>query len=117
LASTPFPGCSLAGLWPDSRRIGPSSPREGALSELRSPNPYDPNQGRSPIHHGPLVSLIEGDYVYIRNEGDGSEQLFNRRTDPNEFDDRGQFPASKALKEAVRARLDTLRTGSAGQTQ
>ena len=54
------------------------------LSELASPNPSDPNQGRSPAYRGPLISLAEGDFVYIRNEGDGSEELFNQRDDPHE---------------------------------
>ena len=29
-----------------------------------------------------LISLAEGDFVYIRNEGDGTEELFNERDDP-----------------------------------
>ena len=30
--------------------MGPLRTGEGAISELASPNPFDPNQGRSPIH-------------------------------------------------------------------
>ena len=56
------------------------------LSELASPNPSDPNHGRSPADRGPLISLAEGDFVYIRNEGDGGEELFNEREDPDELD-------------------------------
>ena len=55
------------------------------LSELASPNPADPNQGRSPAHRGPLFSLALGDFVYIRNQGDGGEELFNQRDDPDEL--------------------------------
>ena len=55
------------------------------LSELPSPNPIDPNQGRSPAYRGPLISLAEGDFVYIRNEGDGGEELFNEREDAREL--------------------------------
>ncbi len=107
----PFPGRSLARLWRDTRPTGPLPRREGAISELASPNPYDPNQGRSPIHRGALVSLAEGDYVYIRNEGDGSEELFNRRDDPNEFDNRARFEAMQAVKERLRAHLGQMTAG------
>ena len=31
-----------------------------------------------------LISLAEGDFVYICNEGDGSEELFDERNDPDE---------------------------------
>ena len=108
----PFPGRSLARLWQDSRPRGPSPPTgEGAISELASPNPYDPNQGRSPVHRGALASIAEGDYVYIRNEGDGSEELFNERDDPNEFDNRARLPAAQAVKERLRTHLDRMRAG------
>ena len=70
----PFPGRSLARLWQDPRPMGLFRTGEGAISELASPNPFDPNQGRSPVHRGALASLAEGDYVYIRNEGDGQRR-------------------------------------------
>ncbi len=105
----PFPGRSLAALWQDPRPGGPSRDGEGAISELASPNPYDPNQGRSPIHRGALASIADRDYVYIRNEGDGSEELFNERADPNEFDNRARLPAAQVVKERLRTRLDRMR--------
>jgi arylsulfatase A-like enzyme len=113
----PFPGRSLARLWRDSPPGDPSRAGEGALSELASPNPYDPNQGRSPIHRGALASLADGDYVYIRNEGDGSEELFNERNDPNEFDNRARFDAAQATKERLRAHLNELRAGHRGAAE
>jgi arylsulfatase A-like enzyme len=106
-----FPGRSLARLWRDSRPADPYRPWEGVISELASPNPYDPNQGRSPAHRGALAALTEGDYVYIRNEGDGSEELFNRRDDPNEADNRAGFKAMQAVKERLRTHLDQMRAG------
>ncbi len=98
----PFPGRSLARLWRDPRGQPSSPDGEGAISELGNPNPYNPNQGRSPSHRGPLAALAHGDYVYIRNEGDGSEELFNRRDDPNELDNRARFEATRAVKERLR---------------
>ena len=58
---------------------------DGAVSELPEPNPARPSLGLSPAARGPLSSLAEGDYLYIRNERhDGREQLFDRRRDPAE---------------------------------
>jgi len=109
--SAPFPGRSLTRLWQGSHLGRFSADGQGAISELASPNPYDPNQGRSPVHRGALASIAEGDYVYIRNEGDGSEELFNVRDDPNEFDNRARLEAAQAVKERLRAHLDRLRAG------
>ena len=68
---------------------------DGVISELTGPNPSDPNQGRSPAKRGPLISLAEGDFVYIRNEGDGGEELFNERDDPGELSNQaGAEPCS-----------------------
>jgi arylsulfatase A-like enzyme len=116
-AGSPFPGRSLARLWRDPRPEGPPPDGGGAISEPASPNPYDPNQGRSPAHRGALASLAEGDYVYIRNEGDGSEELFNERQDPNESDNRARFEAMQGVKERLRARLDRIRAGHRGATE
>jgi arylsulfatase A-like enzyme len=116
-SGAPFPGQSLTTLWRDSRPGGSSPAREGVLSELASPNAYDPNQGRSPARRGALASLAEGDYVYIRNEGDGSEELFNQRDDPNEFDNRARFEATRAVKERLRAHLNQMRAGYRGAAE
>jgi hypothetical protein len=113
----PFPGRSLARLWQDARPAGQSVAAEnadGVISELASPNPYDPNQGRSPAHRGALASLAEGDYVYIRNERDGSEELFNERDDPNESDNRAGFQSAQGVKERLRAHLEQMRAGRRG---
>ena len=61
-----------------------------AFSELLDPNPRNSNQGRSPAYRGPLISVADGDFVYIRNEGDGGEELFNERDDPHELSNRGR---------------------------
>ena len=68
----------------DPRPIPLRLPIERAISELTGPNPPI----RIKVDHrlaGPLISLAEGDFVYIRNEGDGSEELFNERDDPREL--------------------------------
>jgi arylsulfatase A-like enzyme len=116
-AGAPFPGTSLVSLWRDSRTRDPSAQREGALSELARPNPHDPNQGRSPAHRGALVSIAEGDFAYIRNEREGSEELFDERRDPNESDNRARFEAGRAIKEQLRAHLDRSIAGNRGITE
>jgi arylsulfatase A-like enzyme len=112
---SPFPGHSLARFWRNSRSdsVLPSGTADPIISELTAPNPAQPNQGRSPASRGPLVSLVQGNFVYIRNEGDGGEQLFNERDDPHEFDDRARLESMRPIIEKFRSGLDRFRTDSA----
>ena len=103
-----FPGQSLASLWREPAGPGKSDPRP-VISELPLPNPYDPNHGRSPAQRGPLVSVAEGDLVYIRNRGDGKEELYNDREDPGEVHDLSRDEAMKPALERLRRRLDELK--------
>ena len=116
---SPFPGRSLARLSAEKKSATAAvRPGEGVLSELSAPNPNDPNQGRSPAYRGPLISLAEGDFVYIRNEGDGSEELFNEREDPRELTDRSGAEAMQPIVRRFRAQLDQLkRTGQNGSNR
>jgi arylsulfatase A-like enzyme len=111
-AESPFPGRSLARIRADSpdheRMVNP----DGVMSELSSPNPSRPNQRRSPAHRGPLFSLAEGEYLYIRNEGDGSEELFNEREDPAEAHNLAADSIMRPVVERMRSRLDQLRPAS-----
>ncbi len=87
-AKNPFPGQPL--ILKNAAGI-PALPEPSTTpvrSELESPNPRNPNQGRSPAYRGPLVSLVEGNFVYIRNAGDGKEELFDEREDPRELTNR-----------------------------
>jgi hypothetical protein len=110
-SGAPFPGRSLARLWRDpvpGAPLGVGDP-EGAISELTAPNPSNPSHGRSPATRGPLVSLAEGDYVYIRNEKDGREQLFHERDDPEEFHNRARDEVMQPILERLRRHLDQIR--------
>jgi arylsulfatase A-like enzyme len=106
---SPFPGRSLAYLWRDASRGAGSADVDGAISELPKPNPYDPNHGRSPAHRGPLTSLAEGDFAYIRNDGDGTEELFNERDDPGELHNLVQGPAMQDVLDRFRRRLGAMK--------
>ncbi len=113
-AGAPFPGRSLARFWrePAAGAAPGARDEEGALSELTAPNPSNPSSGRSPATRGPLISLAEGDYVYIRNEKDGREQLFHERADPAESDNRARDEAMQPVLERMRRRLDQMKAGS-----
>jgi hypothetical protein len=82
------------------------------ISELSEPNPSLPSQGRSPAARGPLVSFAKGDFVYIRNEGDGSEELFHARDDPLELRNRAGNAAMKPVLQRLRQHLDVMRDGA-----
>jgi arylsulfatase A-like enzyme len=105
----PFPGRSLANLWRDSSPGALQAARDGALSELASPSPLDPNFDRSPASRGSMVSLAEGDFVYIRNEGDGTEELFNERDDPLELINRASDDSMRPILQRFRERLARIK--------
>jgi hypothetical protein len=82
------------------------------MSELPSPNPANPNRGRSPANQGPLASLAEGDFVYIRNERDGTEELFDQRDDARELTNRARVAALQPVLRRFRDRLEQTRASS-----
>jgi arylsulfatase A-like enzyme len=109
---SPFPGRSLSSLWDQSSPPANPGDVDEVFSELPSPNRSDPNHGRSPALRGPLVSLAEGDLVYIRNEGDGGEELFNVREDPRELTNLAGKSGSQADLLRFRQQLTRLIAGS-----
>jgi arylsulfatase A-like enzyme len=113
-AGAPFPGRSLARLWCDPHSGGGDDPGpdDGVISELAVANPVNPSRGRSPAIRGPLVSLTEGDYVYIRNERDGREQLFHERDDPDELVNLAKIDAMRPRLERLRERLNQMKARS-----
>jgi hypothetical protein len=56
------------------------------LSELEAPPESDPNHGASPVSRGPLLSLVDHGFHYIRN-GDGREELYDLENDRGETHD------------------------------
>jgi arylsulfatase A-like enzyme len=106
----PFSGRSLARFWHDSPSRTDADTADGALSELPRPNPFNPNQGRSPGHRGPLISVGDGDFVYIRNERDGTEEFFNERNDPGELHNLAHVAAMQPMLDRLRRRLDRMKT-------
>ena len=108
-AGAPFTGQSLARLW-DGSPSPPGLVAAGeAICELSSPNPFNPNQGRSPAYRGPLIALAEGDFVYIRKLGDGSEELFNKRDDPGELRNQALVKTMQPVIDRFRRQLELLK--------
>jgi arylsulfatase A-like enzyme len=105
---SPFPGRSLADLWRHHSQAGPIA-TDVVISELPKPHPFDPNRGRSPARRGPLVSVAEDEFVYIRNRGDGTEELYNERDDPGELENLSRVEAMHPVLERLRRRLDELK--------
>jgi arylsulfatase A-like enzyme len=108
-ANSSFIGPSLASLWRGSSPDHGTVTNHEVISELTAPNPSHPNQGRSPAKRGPLISLAEGDFVYIRNEGDGAEELFNERDDPGELRNRAGVEALQPILKRFRERVNQLK--------
>jgi arylsulfatase A-like enzyme len=103
---SPFPGRSLLTLAQGGVTPAATAARTDhdgvVLSELASPNPSDPNQGRSPGHRGALFALAEGEFVYIRNQGNGHEELFNQHEDPHELVNRAGAEVMQPVLERFR---------------
>ncbi len=81
------------------------------VAELGSPNPFNPNQGRSPAKNGPLASVTIGDFTYIR--GPGKEELFNQKTDPHERKNPVRDDAARSVLLRLKSELE--RSIPAGQ--
>jgi arylsulfatase A-like enzyme len=114
-AGSPFPGLSLARFWQTSSSGSADLTRDTdpVVSELRFPNPQKPNRGRSPASKGPLISLADEKFVYMRNERDGSEQLFDQRSDPNESSDLSRNESMQPVVKDFHHRLERFRRKTA----
>ena len=111
-AGSPFPGHSLADLWRDSDLTRAAASE--AFSELFAPSPRKTNHGRSPADRGAMISVAEGNFVYIRNEGDGAEELFNKSDDPHELSNRVGLATMKPILDRFRKHVAEFRTGASG---
>jgi arylsulfatase A-like enzyme len=97
--ASPFPGRSLARTW-----NGEKDSSSLILSEVKSPPDDDPNRGRSPAAKGPMSSAVDGDYHYIKG-GDGREELFDLRRDPDEQNDLASRPGVASVLDQFRANI------------
>jgi hypothetical protein len=96
---------------PDQIRteMGKNRADDPVVSELTTTNPLWPNRWRFPPARGPLISLADDNFVYIRTDKDGSEPLFDERGDPHELSDRSRVESMRPVLEKFRHRLDQFR--------
>ena len=112
-AASPFPGHSLARYWE-----GPSPvvmPRHGssdpALAEVVPDDPRERDAWGVPRRLWPLGALREGEWSYIRREGEVREELFHLRGDAQEQRNLAGDPAARPTLERMRAALARLTAG------
>lgn len=110
---SPFPGRSLARFWTQPRP-GPepgSETADRALSEVVPDDPLDPSPDRLLERRWPLAALSDGDWTYIRREGEVREELFRARDDASESHNLAADPAAHPWLERMRQALGGLTGG------
>jgi arylsulfatase A-like enzyme len=113
-AGHPFPGDSLARFWTGetgtaTRDVANSAFAVSEVVPLDVLNP-DPAQFLKP--RWPLGAFAEGDWVYIRREGDVREELFNLREDPHELVNRAGAAGAQPIQTRMREALGSLTAGA-----
>ncbi len=115
-ADSPFPGESLARFW-DGTRPGQATTADPAavtrpLSEVVPYDPLDPSPDRLVRDpRWPLAALSDGDWTYIRREGDVREELFHLPDDALESRNLRCRPGRTALARADAPDLGRLTGG------
>ncbi|MGP0063556.1 MAG: sulfatase [Isosphaeraceae bacterium] len=109
-ADSPFPGESLARFW------GGSSPasnpeRDRALSVVVPLDSLNPDPAQLFLPRWPLAALTEGDWTYIRREGEVREELYHTRDDRQEQHDLAADPTRRSTLEHMRDALGRLTNG------
>jgi arylsulfatase A-like enzyme len=112
-AASPFPGDSLAGFWNQSSSVAPAGPVAPgrALSEVVPIDPLNLNPSQWDKPRWPLAALTDGEWTYIRREGDVREELFHVREDAQELHDLADNPATRPTLERMREALEHLTAG------
>ena len=106
---TSFPGQSLARFWNGA----PADPGAAnrALSEVVPTDSFTRDPSKVLNSSWPLAALAEGDWTYIRREGDVREELFDARTDAKQSRDLARDAAAGPTLEQLRTSLGRLTAG------
>lgn len=109
-----FPGATLARFW-NGRPVPDTEFSEAdgrALSEVVPYDPLDPAADRLIREpRWPLAALSNGEWTYIRREGEIREELFHVRVDATESRNLAADPAAQAPLERMRQLLGGLTAG------
>jgi arylsulfatase A-like enzyme len=112
-ADSPFPGLPLSRFWTGPPPKDPQADiSDPVLSELVPLGAFirDPAQWvKNP--RWPMAALTEGDWTYIRREGQDREELFRMRGDAQEQHNLAGDPAMQATLERMRAAMDRVTAG------
>jgi arylsulfatase A-like enzyme len=101
--SSPFPGRSLARFWEQAN----PTVEEPILSEVHMTFPRPPIPSDGPAGQGPMASVLQNGYLYIRGPKD-REELYDLTTDPDEHHDLAGAVSARSLLEPLRQELDRL---------
>jgi arylsulfatase A-like enzyme len=110
---SPFPGNSLAHFWnasaPEKDRDSASDP---VLAEVVPLDSFGPDPSRSlNKSRWPMAALIEGDWTYIRREGDVREELYQSRQNAPEQQNVASDPAMRPTLQRLRDALNRMTSG------
>jgi arylsulfatase A-like enzyme len=110
---SPFPGDSLARLWREhlpSPDFG-GAPSDQGLAEVVPNDPQYRDLSGLPKKTWPLAGLADGEWSYIRREGDVREELFHLRGDGKEQRNLADDPAARPSLDRMRGQLKKLTAG------
>jgi arylsulfatase A-like enzyme len=112
-AGSPFPGDSLVRLWqgPAPALASGRSVADHGLAEVVPNDPLNRDLSGLPKRGWPLGGLADGEWSYIRREGDVREELFHLFNDEKEQHNLVHDPAAQAALERMRDHLRELTAG------
>ncbi len=110
---SPFPGKSLARFWNGSSLPAPAEPatEDRPLSEVVPLDLLNPDPSQLLKPRWPLAALSDGDWTYIRHEGDLREELFHSHEDAGELHNLAADPAKQPTLQRMRRALSRLTAG------
>jgi arylsulfatase A-like enzyme len=112
-AGSPFPGNSFSRFWSGASETAPHQPSSSdpALAEVVPDDPHNRDSSGLPKKNWPLGALIDGEWSYIRREGDIREELFHLREDASEQHNLASDPAARSTVERKRSALGQFTGG------
>jgi arylsulfatase A-like enzyme len=105
----PFPGESFARSWAQAD-MADHFDSSAALSEVVLTNILNPEPAQMLEERQVWASLAEGDWIYIRREGN-IEELFDLRDDAAELHNHAQDPPIQSVLERMRETLNKMTAG------